>query len=809
MSFFDVKAQPPAGHEEKRSFVEKLARFITKNALSLLIFFVLATLALVPLASKLKLRANFLDLLPATHPSIKNLNELTSHVGGTSFMIAVIESTDEKTSIDATKRFGEAAASFKQVEFVDNRTEIPAFANRKLLFLNLKSVEKLQKNVQNLMGYYRRTSNPFYVDLLEEEAPKVDEGLELEQGIYKVGGFSAKNRDSFMQVLLIKPKHPISDFVKSHELFDDSKRAFEEIKNEFKHPVTLGITGPYRSRYEEYHTITSDLKQTGIVATILLILINLIAFRNIRSMIYAYLPLALGTVWIWAFTEISIGYLNIITAFLAAILFGMGGDYTFHILVSFEEDYRLTGDPKKAMEMTFAELWNPLWSSMWTTAVVFYAMIISDFSGFRHFGIIAGIGIVISFIIVLVVQPCLIVLGETYFPIKRRPAGKNFEPSKPLIYSIIAAGVLFTIFSVTKVPQARFNYNFMDLQAKNDDSTELSEKVGSHFGIQLTPVVFMTPSRAAANDLAVSITDYIHKNSKTTVFDFAAAITSHVPQNQEEKIKILGEIDQSMAKYQPMIQKLDPETKSKIQDLQAQLHPTVFDLEELPAGIKDQYEGKGKTMSAVFVYPSVRILDGEMAKKFVKEARNFPVPAGVKLAGEAIIYADILNIIERDTPIAVGISTLVVFLLVLLHFRRLDHALWVHMPLALGILWMIGMMGLAHLKLNFFNMVIMPSILGVGIDNGIYIFDRYRERKNENFFESIKKSLKGVMLSSATNLAAFGSIMFASHQGMASMGKLGFFGFLGCLLSSVLFVPALIELYELKYAHLFKRGEEK
>ena len=194
-----------------------------------------------------------------------------------------------------------------------------------------------------------------------------------------------------------------------------------------------------------------------------------------------------------------------------------------------------------------------------------------------------------------------------------------------------------------------------------------------------------------------------------------------------------------------------------------------------------------------------------MDKRFVKEARDFPLPAGVKLAGEPVIYSDILMLLERDTPIAIGLSVITVFVLVFLHFKRLDHVLWVHAPFLVGILWMTGMMGAAHLKYNFFNMVIVPSILGVGIDNGIYIFDRYKERKNENFFKSLRKSLKGVVLSSATNISAFASLMFASHRGMASMGKLGFFGFLSCLFSSVFFVPAVIEFFERKYAHVFRK----
>ncbi len=802
------KLQGPSGSAEKIPFARRQARFINRNAHWILLFFLAATAALAPLAGRLQLHANFMNLLPAKHPSIINLEAMQKEIGGTSFVIVVIESPDESAALRAAELFSKRAESFRHVDFVDTRTHSPVFENRKLLFLSLESVKKLRKNVDDLLSYYRRKTNPFYVDLLEEQPPKIEEGLELEEKVSKIGGVSAKEKSSYLQIVLIKPDHPISDFVATREIMEDVRAGFEEVKKELNLPVTMGITGPYRTRYEEYRTITHDLKLTGAIAAVLMVLINLIAFRNFRSVIYAYLPLAVGTIWIWAFTELTIGYLNLITAFLAAILFGMGGDYTFHILVSFEEDLRLSGgDVEKAIEMTYEELWTPLWSSMWTTAVVFYAMIISGFEGFRHFGIIAGFGIVISFVIVLFVQPSLIVLIEKYFPAKRKPSNAGFTPSKAFIVTVIAGGLLFSAFSATHISQMRFNYNFFDLQAKNNDATQLAERVGNYFGIFLNPVVFMTPDREAAARLAGDINRYAAAHPGT-YFDFAASINSHVPRDQEAKIKELAEVIPVLEKYRPVLRKLDPEMRKKIQDLEKQLSPVPMTVEDLPDGIRGQYEGKNKNLSAVFIYPAHSIMDGANAQKFVDEARRFPAPEGVRLAGEPVIYADILNLIEKDTPLAVGISAIVVFLLVLIHFRRLDHALWVHAPLALGILWMVGMMKMAGLQFNFFNMVIVPGILGVGIDNGIYIFDRYKARRSENFFESMKKSLKGVMLSSATNLSAFASVMFATHRGMASMGKLGFFGFMGCLLSSVVFIPALIEFFELKYSsRVFARTE--
>ncbi|MSR77939.1 MAG: hypothetical protein EXS63_06930 [Candidatus Omnitrophica bacterium] len=791
--------------QEKLSFVQSQVRFICRNALGIVIVIAVMTAALMPAVQNLKLHANFLELLPKKHPSVVNLHKLLSHTGGTSFLIVVIESPDEATARIAAEKFSEKAASLKNVEYVDNRTNVPAFQNRKLLFLNLQSVQKLKKNIRDVIGYYRRQNNPFYMDLVTEKKPTVDtSSLELEEKVYKIGSFSAKEKNSYMQVVLLKPSYTVGDFVRSKTLFDDARAAFSDVKKELKYSATMGLTGPYKTRYDEYYTITHDLKWTGILATILLVLINLVAFRNFRSLIYAYLPLAVGILWTWAFTDLTIGYLNLITAFLAAILFGMGGDYTFHILVSFEEDLRLTGNVEKAIELTYRELWNPLWSSMWTTAVVFYAMIVSQFEGFRHFGIIAGVGIVISFLVVLYLQPSLIVLGEKYFPAKRKPVSKSWPVSRTGIYAVIIAGIIFSIFSVTRISHMKFNYDFRDLQAKDADAIQFNERIGNYFGVHLNPVVFMTPNRERATSLAVEINRHIHAHPESYM-DFAAAITSHVPQHQEEKIKVLGEIGDIIEKRRPLLDKLDAGTRNQIAKLEEQLKPRSFGFEELPQGLVGQYEGKDGQISGVFVYPAHRILDGQNAKRFVKEARGLNLPKDVILAGEPVIYADILNLMERDTPIAIGLSTIVVFLLVLFHFKRIDHVLWVHAPLAIGGLWMVGLMALAHLKLNFFNMVIIPSILGVGIDNGIYIFDRYKERKRENFFKSMRKSIKGVILSSATNLAAFASLMCASHQGMASLGKLGFIGFTACLISSVFFVPALIEFFELKYSHLFKK----
>lgn len=782
------------------------ARFVYRYAAWILAFIAFLCVLAVPFAKNLKLHANFLELLPASSQSVKNLKELTSHVGGTSFLICVVESPDEKTAKIAADRFGEKANQFEGIDYVDNRTSVPVFENRKLLFLKLSSVEKLKKDILNLLGYYRRQANPFMLDLVKEKAPEIDvSALETEQKVYRIGGFAHKDQNSFMRVILIKPSHTVGDFSKSRKLFETAQSAFNASIQGLEHPATMGMTGPYCTRESEYRTITRDLRWTGTLTTILISLIMLFAFRSVRYLLYAYIPLGASILLTWAFTQMTIGYLNLITAFLVSILLGMGSDYTLHMLVNLEPDLKAKKDIYKALETTYCELWLPLLSSMLTTAVAFGAMTISGFEGFRHFGIIAGAGITIAFVVVFYGLPSLVVIGEKFFPSREKVRKEKQPINKHVVNIILISGVLFTVFSVVQIPKIHFNYDFTALQSSKDDTLELAERIGHYFGVQLNPVALITPNRQRAAEVTDQVNKYISKR-KDTSFDFASSLVTHVPQQQFEKIKVFGEIDALLEQRKNIIAKLDKPERDKIDELRVQLKATPLTLNDLPDGIKRQYEGDHQEISIVFVYPNASILDGKVTQRFVKELRGLQLGSDVKVAGEAVIFADVLNQMEKDTPIVMFLSFATVIGLLFLHFRRLNHVLWVLAPVLVGGLWTVGMSGMTGLAYNFINLTILPSIVGVGIDSGIYIFDHYREKKNENFFVSMQKTSKGVILSASTNIAAFVSLAFAQHQGMASMGLLGVFGFLSCLLAAVYFVPSVIEFFEFRTKHLFRRN---
>ena len=97
------------------------------------------------------------------------------------------------------------------------------------------------------------------------------------------------------------------------------------------------------------------------------------------------------------------------------------------------------------------------------------------------------------------------------------------------------------------------------------------------------------------------------------------------------------------------------------------------------------------------------------------------------------------------------------------------------------------------------NASVLPMIIGIGIDDGIHLVQRYRYlrarfngRPRNLVRETFSVTGTGVALTSLTTMIAFGSLGFSENRGLASIGILAFIGVGSCLLASVSVLPALM-----------------
>lgn len=124
-------------------------------------------------------------------------------------------------------------------------------------------------------------------------------------------------------------------------------------------------------------------------------------------------------------------------------------------------------------------------------------------------------------------------------------------------------------------------------------------------------------------------------------------------------------------------------------------------------------------------------------------------------------------------------------------FRNPSRVIQVLLPLILaggatgGLAYVVG------LPMNFANIIVLPLLFGLGVDNGIHIVHRFRVGATARAIFS-STTARGVLLSGTTTLLSFSSLAFTSHRGMATLGQLLSVGVFMILAYTLIVLPAFL-----------------
>jgi predicted RND superfamily exporter protein len=218
-------------------------------------------------------------------------------------------------------------------------------------------------------------------------------------------------------------------------------------------------------------------------------------------------------------------------------------------------------------------------------------------------------------------------------------------------------------------------------------------------------------------------------------------------------------------------------------------------LEDLPASILDRYSNKTREQFLVTVFPQGNIWqDAEFLNRFDDDLER----VSDKATGMPPVFRALIEIIGRDGRNAVFLTLIIVFLLLLLDFRSPFDALMAMIPLACGALWMVGLMKLAGMQITVMNIMALPMIVGIGIDDGVHIVHRWKHEGKRKINTVFSSTGKAILLTSLTTMLAFGSLVFSIWRGFGHLGGALFIGVGACFLATVFILPGIIGFFERK-----------
>src|SRR5207249_469499 len=148
------------------------------------------------------------------------------------------------------------------------------------------------------------------------------------------------------------------------------------------------------------------------------------------------------------------------------------------------------------------------------------------------------------------------------------------------------------------------------------------------------------------------------------------------------------------------------------------------------------------------VFAKDSLWDFEPLEHFTRQIKAIDPEATGKPFGTVEGLKAMKNGLERA-----GVYALLVIVAILfLDFRGLRHTLLALMPLALGVLLSLGVMGLFGVPLNPANMIAFPLIVGVGVDNGVHVLHDYLLRRGERRTTISYAIGRGVLVKALTTM---------------------------------------------------------
>lgn len=775
--------------------VRSLCRLALRRPGLLLALAALASLPAAWQASRIRLDTDLKRLLPRDSPAVRWSRELESTVGDGGYFSVIYEADDAVALEAAVAETDAAVSALPDVQSVERRNPVEFVRRHKYLLVPAARLEDVVDRVNRLEAEV----SPLVEDLVgEDEAgpggqPRADPA-EVERQLERWLDLPEDHQspDGRLRGLVVRPRKAVTSLGAIRDLYSRLDAVVQSTAS--RHRVWGGISGSLRSKVDVYLQIRDDLNRSGTVATVGILATLLVAFRSLRVLPVLLLPLLAGLLWSYGLVPALVGDLNTITSFLLMVLFGMGVEFSIHLVKRFQHE--LARAPlDEALSETFLSTGRSILTSGLATTLGMAVLLFSRFRGFSEFGIISGTSILAIFLAMFVVLPPALVLGTRLRLVRAREEGEGgFRrvPGGAVTAAILAVTVLAAGAAGRRLS---FDYDFQNLQAEVPAAAVAKEKHREVYPGFSAPAAVYVARDLEALDAALAVVEKA-KAAHPDVIGTVSSLRDFLPGPEEwqRRRALLSELqDRLGAAWTRRVK--DERQQRWIRDIVAFVPPAAPPrLEEVPPEVLRRVSARDGSGFVLSLDTAGRSRDGLMAMAFTELLYGLHMPEGVRgPTGDKPVFAEILWLVTEEGPWLVGATFLGIFLLVLADRRSLGESLWVVAPLVAGILLTLGGMVALGWKLNFFNIVVLPNLIGNAVDNGVHWFRRWQETGRDT--EAVQDELAGPLTASAsTTVMGYAGMVLAHHAGLRSIGDLAVLGLFCCWFTGVALMPGLLSL---------------
>ncbi len=584
--------------------------------------------------------------------------------------------------------------------------------------------------------------------------------------------------------------------------------------------VRVGLTGKLALNAEELRSVSEGAMVAGLASLALVSLVLGFGLRSWRLVGATLLTLVTGLAITGAFGLLVFGRFNIVSISFAVLFIGLGIAFAIHFALRYQEERGAGLEPVEALARSGATVGVALALCAPTTALAFLAFTPTAYVGLAQLGIIAAFGMAVSLVLSLTLLPALLVLADVP---PRVMGGSRLRLSDRVRLAATGLALVLAAAALTQVPSARFDADPLHLKDPNSPSVQAFHALAATPGANPYRISALVDDAAAAADMA----DRLRAVDEV---DDVLWLERFVPPEQATKLALIDDalffLDVPAAR--PLVPSPVADLRSSLArlaeagghrdlgdvaaaaarardagdaellateaavfrywprlltDLDAALGAGEVGVDDLPAGLRERFQAPDGRLR-LEVTPAGAMGEPEALARFV-DAVQAVAPAATGSPVQIVRSAEVVRdaMLEATLWALLGITLLLWIIL-----RSVSELAFVLLPVLLAALLTVGAGVALDLPFNFANVIVLPLLIGFGVDSSIHVVMRTRVLAGAQALAGTSTP-RAVLLSALTTIASFGTLAISAHAGTASMGKLLTLSVLATLVATLLVLP--------------------
>lgn len=838
-------------HEERatraQAVFSRLAAAQTAQPWRFIVLAFLTTVLALLFASQLSLKSALGQLLPSNKQSVLVAEKVKKRLAAVSTLSVLVEGSSNeglKHFVDklapAIEKLGPPLVGAVDGGIHSSRQFIRDY---RFLYAPLKTVQAVHDEILERYAYEVNKRAGFLLDEDEPPPPLTEATIQKrldEQG--KKSGLMKKAEarypdgyylDEKAHKIVVLVRTPLSsgDVKGSQKLVAAIRSIAQKLNpSRFDPAIKLRFGGNLLTSAEVRAQIESDLAHVGAWGVFLILSVVFLYYLRIRTLIAMTLSIAIGASWTFGCAYLLVGHLNSSTGFLFSIVVGNGINFGIIYMARYLEARR-NHNSTESLAIAHQETWGATLTAAVAAGSAYGSLIVTNFRGFKEFGIIGGSGMILCWIATYLFLPPILLLFERLKAIQppsgwlarlRGGYGRPFAAlasgyPRTVLASALALSVVSSYFAYGYLRADPMEYNMRRIGNAALKSASEASLVGRTVG----PIV----GRQGVDGLAIA-TERLEQvlplkaallkrrdaaTPEDKPFDNVVTIYSLIPKQQEAKLKLSRKVRATLKRSfkRGFLAKKDWDKLNQMLPAN-RLHS--IGMQDLPEQMARPFTEKdGSRGRLVYVSPTrgQTVWDGHYLIRWAQGMRTTKLPDGstVHGSGRSVVFADVILAVAEDAPKAVLVSLLLTLLVVLIAFRARGAGVAVILSVLIGLVWTVGFLALCRsdwpwgpsgqwvlrpLKLNFLNFVALPITIGVGADYAVNVMKRRSAagQSIEAMRRAVVETGGAVVLCSLTTTLGYAALTLSVNRAVQGFGMAAVAGEIACVLSGVLVLPA-------------------